>query len=154
MSALSVNALRLTTTLLTADDRAPRGPASAEVRPATILHVEDDRTVSEAVKDTLEAEGWAVETCADGSEALRRLAGDARFDLLIFDHELPGLSGLELVAWARRLPGRRGVPIIMLSASDVGAEARRAGVDAYLRKPEDIGRLAETVSALLSEGRD
>lgn len=151
MSAFSSNALRLTTTLQTAGDEAPRGPASAESRPASILHAEDDQTVSEAVKETLEAQGWAVETCADGSEALRRLAGDTHFDLLIFDHELPGLSGLDLVAWARRLPGYLSVPIIMLSASDVEGEARRAGADAYLRKPGDIRLLTETVSALLGE---
>lgn len=51
-----------------ADDEAPRGPAPADTRPASSLHVEDDGVVSEAVRDTLEAHGWAVETCADGAE--------------------------------------------------------------------------------------
>ncbi|HEV3469952.1 MAG TPA: response regulator [Pyrinomonadaceae bacterium] len=125
---------------------APAGP-----RPPRILHVEDNLTVSEAVKETLEAAGFAVETCADGAEAARRLAGGARFDLLIFDNELPGLSGLELITWARRLPLSRRLPIIMLSASDAEAEARRAGADAYLRKPEGIEQLAPTVARLLRE---
>lgn len=124
---------------------------AAEARPLRILHVEDNRTVAEAVQETLEARGWAVETCADGAGAMRLLAGGARFDLLIFDNELPGLSGLELIMWARRLPHCRRVSIIMLSASDVEAEARRAGADAYLRKPQDIGRLIETVTGLLGE---
>jgi DNA-binding response OmpR family regulator len=54
-----------------------------------------------------------------------------------------------LIRRARRLPGRRRVPIIMLSASDVEAPARRAGADAFLRKPGGIVRLAETVARLL-----
>jgi two-component system chemotaxis response regulator CheY len=105
--------------------------------------------VADAVRETLEERGWAVETCPDGAEALRLLAGGEHFDLLLFDNDLPALGGLELIRQARRLPHRRRVPIIMLSASDVEAEAKRAGADAFLRKPSDIVRLAETVSRLL-----
>lgn len=126
--------------------------ADASLTPR-ILHAEDNATVADAVRETLEAHGWAVETCADGAEALRLLGGTTRFNLLVFDNDLPGLSGLELIRQARRLPGRRGVPIIMLSASDVEAQARRAGADTFLRKPSEIGRLAETVARLLAEDK-
>lgn len=51
--------------------------AEPEARPARVLHVEDDRLVSEALKEALESEGWAVEVCADGRAALGKLAGDA-----------------------------------------------------------------------------
>lgn len=129
------------------------GPKPAKVQPLRILHVEDNKMVSEAVKDTLKAFGWTVETCADGTEAARKIASDVRFDLLIFDNELPGQSGLELTRQARQLPHRQRVPIIMLSASDVEPQAWRAGADAFLSKPEDIGRLTATVTRLLSKDR-
>jgi two-component system chemotaxis response regulator CheY len=120
-------------------------------RQIVILHVEDNRQLAGAVKETLADEGWTVETCADGVEALHQLAGETRYDLLLFDNELPGASGIELVRRARGLPHRKQTPIIMFSASDCEAQARRAGVDAFLRKPQDIARLVETVARLLAE---
>jgi CheY-like chemotaxis protein len=124
---------------------------TAAVRSIVILHVEDNRQLAEAVKDTLADEGWTVETCSDGVEALHQLAGETRYDLLLFDNEVPGASGIELVRRARSLSHRRQTPIIMLSASDCEENARRAGVDVFLRKPQDIRRLTETVGRLLAE---
>jgi CheY-like chemotaxis protein len=113
--------------------------------------VEDNRQLAGAVKETLEEEGWTVESCADGVDALHQLAGETQYELLLFDNELPGASGIELVRRARGLAHRRETPIIMFSASDCEANARRAGVDAFLRKPQDIARLVETVARLLAE---
>lgn len=127
-----------------------RGEEKA-ARAVVILHVEDNGQLAEAVRETLAEEGWTVETCTDGVEALHQLAGEARYDLLLFDNELPGASGIELVRRARGLSQRRQTPIIMFSASDCEANARRAGVDAFLRKPQDIGRLVETVGRLLAK---
>jgi two-component system, chemotaxis family, chemotaxis protein CheY len=115
----------------------------------TILHVEDNEVVAGAVKDTLELEGWQVEICPEGASALNKLAGGAHYDLLILDNDLPGASGLALIEYARRLPHLRRTPIIMLSASDFKAEALRAGANVFLKKPEDIYVLAETVACLL-----
>ena len=117
----------------------------------TILYVEDDRIVADAVRDLLEEEGWRVDHCSDGSSALNRIAGDARYDLLLFDNGLPGADGLELARYARGLQRHQRTPIVMLSASDVAADARHAGVDVFLRKPDDIRSLADTVSRLLTE---
>jgi CheY-like chemotaxis protein len=130
-------------------DSQHQPPEQDETPAVTILHVEDDRQVAEVLRDTLEDEGWRVETCLDGATALRRLAGDAPYDLLLFDQGLPGVSGLELVRAARRLPHRRRTPIVMLSAHDIEAEAWRAGVDAFLRKPDDMRSVATMISRLL-----
>ncbi len=118
-------------------------------RPITILHVEDNELVAATVADTLALEGWTVARCATGHAALQMLASSARYDLLLLDNEVPGANGLELVRYARELVLHRRTPIIMLSASDCAAEARRAGVDAFLRKPEDVPILVETISRLL-----
>jgi two-component system chemotaxis response regulator CheY len=116
----------------------------------TILYAEDHRIVAEAVKDTLEAEGWRVAMCSDGAVALKRIESEASYGLLIFDNHLPHVNGLELVRYARRLPHREHTPVIMLSASEGAAEAREAGADAFLKKPQDVGLLVETVKGLLS----
>ena len=129
-------------------DKTKRPP-----RPATILHVEDNKLIADAVKDSLEMEGWQVATCADGTTALERITSDAPYDLLLVDYDLPGVNGLELVRQARQLAHRARTPIIMLSASAVEREAQQAGVDAFLRKPEDTGAIAATVTRLLAQGK-
>ncbi|MDQ3816466.1 MAG: response regulator [Acidobacteriota bacterium] len=117
--------------------------------PLTILHVEDSRLVAETVRDALEAEGWKVETCADGYAALNRFASATRYDLLLLDYGLPNVNGVELAKYARKLPRYRAAPIIMLSAESVRDEAKAAGVNLFLRKPEDMGLLVEAVRRLI-----
>lgn len=119
-------------------------------RNLTILHVEDNKLVAGAVRDTLEMEGWSVEMCGEGTAALELLSSEAHYDLLIFDNELPGISGVALIYETRQLAHRQQTPIIMLSANNVEREARRAGANAFLRNPEDVTALAETIARLLA----
>lgn len=116
----------------------------------SILHVEDRPVIADAVKETLEGEGWKVETCADGAAALEKLQSGARFDVLIFDNKLPDTSGVELIRRTRALAHRHLTPIIMLSGDEVERDARRAGANAYLRKPGDVGKITETIARLLA----
>ena len=117
--------------------------------PHNILVVEDHSVVAQAVKETLEAEGWRVSLCGDGAVALGNMASEAAYDLLIFDNHLPNVNGLELVRYARRLLHRKRTPIIMFSASECGRDARLAGADEFLRKPQDMGKIVETAARLL-----
>jgi CheY-like chemotaxis protein len=117
--------------------------------PLTILYVEDNRLVAEAARDLLESEGWRVELYTDGNSAMNRLAGGVRYDLLLFDNDLPGVSGMELTRYARTLPTYRRTPVIMLSADECEAAARRAGADLFLRKPDDIDALVGAVRQLI-----
>ncbi|MGH9970477.1 MAG: response regulator [Pyrinomonadaceae bacterium] len=123
-------------------------------RTIRILHVEDNRVVADAVRETLQVEGWEVETCADGAAALKKILGHEHYDLLLLDYDLPGVSGIELVRRARDLRHRRSTPIIVLSAALGEAEAREAGADMFLHKPEDIRTLVATISGLLSSAED
>jgi CheY-like chemotaxis protein len=127
------------------------GRPRKKARTINILCVEDYQVVADAVKETLEELGWTVELCADGTEAMRKIESKARYHLLILDNQLPGKDGLELARRARQLPHRRRTPIIMLSASDIERDALRAGVNAFLRKPQDIKRLSATVTRLLTK---
>lgn len=105
--------------------------------------------MSDAVRELLEAEGWHVHVCPRGDEALRELQGGETFDLLIFDHILPGMNGVELTRRARGMRGHRRTPVIMLTASEVEREARVAGVDVFLRKPEGVVSITEAAARLL-----
>jgi CheY-like chemotaxis protein len=122
------------------------------MRSLTILYAEDYKLLLHYVKELLEAQGWRVETCDDGLSALEKIEGDNSYDLLVLDNGLPGMSGLELVRRARSLLHRRRTPIIMLSASDVALSASRAGVNAFLKKPDEIDALIETVQRLTGAG--
>jgi two-component system chemotaxis response regulator CheY len=132
----------------------PKLQTGINARTVRILHVEDSKLVAALVKDSLALEGWNVVTVSQARAALSQLAGGARFDVMLFDNELPDLKGLELVRAARRYEQCQHTPIIMLSASDVQSEAARAGVDAFLRKPEEINSLVETIELLLTQAAD
>src|SRR5438270_6873643 len=114
--------------------------------PLTILYAEDHTTIRLAVKETLERDGFYVEACADGWTAMARLESSESYALLLFDNELPGVNGLELARRARSLAHRRSTPVVIVSASEVEAEALSAGADVFLRKPQDMGRLAVEVA--------
>jgi CheY-like chemotaxis protein/tetratricopeptide (TPR) repeat protein len=121
-----------------------------ETCPLTILHVEDNKLVADMLKETLEIEGWVVESVGEASAALKLISSDAHYDVLIFDNELPSMNGIELIYETRQLPHRQQTPIIMFSASEVEKDARRAGANAFLQKPEDMHAIAETVARLLA----
>jgi CheY-like chemotaxis protein len=124
--------------------------SDAETPPLSILHVEDNKLIADAVKDTLEMEGWTVESFREGTAALQMISSDEHYDVLIFDNGLPDTDGIELIRQTRLLPHRQQTPIIMFSASEVEKEARRAGANAFLRKPVDANVIAETVARLLA----
>jgi two-component system, OmpR family, phosphate regulon response regulator PhoB len=125
--------------------------ASSEV---CVLHVEDNKTVARLIQDTLASKGVYVDSCSSGTTALEILKTDVRYDVLIVDNDLPGLSGLELVLRVRSMARRRGTPIIMLSADNCEREAWRAGVDAFLRKPDSVDQVSSTIDRLLKERKE
>ena len=121
-----------------------------ETRAVVVLHIEDRAEVADAVRLKLEDEGWSVETCTDGASALEKLESGERFDVLIFDFKLPDANGIGLIKHTRRLAHRQQTPIIMFSGDEVEMEARRAGANYFLRKPDDLDSIPETVARLLA----
>ncbi|MFF4159756.1 response regulator transcription factor [Streptomyces sp. NPDC001678] len=104
------------------------------------------------MRRALTEEGYAVDTAADGPQALG-LARAATFDALVLDVMLPGLDGFEVCARLRR-QGER-VPVLMLTARDVIAD-RVAGLDGgaddYLTKPFSLDELLARLRALIRRG--
>ena len=136
------------------ESRKPKKPADKGInkRNSTIkiLHAEDDLTVASLLGEMFTLQAWKVEVCIDGTHALERLSSKTHYDVLIFDKDLPGLNGLELVSRVRSIPHHRRTPIIMLSGEECEAEAWRAGVDAFLRKPKDIDQVPATIARVLN----
>ena len=114
----------------------------------TILVVDDEQTIREALAYNLEREGYRVVTATDGREALSEFRA-RRPDLVVLDLMLPELSGVEVCRIMRR---ESAVPILMLTAKDseldkvVGLEV---GADDYITKPFSLRELIARVRALL-----
>src|SRR6059058_164590 len=123
------------------------------MREAAILVVDDDAPIRRMLDRTLSAEGYAVETAADGGEALAAVERSTP-DLLVLDVGLPGVDGL---AVSRRLRAKGlAVPVLLLTARD-SVPDRVAGLDAgaddYLVKPFATEELLARVRALLRRGK-
>src|SRR5215470_9157675 len=116
-----------------------------------ILVVEDDAAIAELVGYNLEAEGLKCTIAATGEEAELQVAED-RFDLIVLDWMLPGLSGIELCRRLRRRDDLRRVPILMLTARGEEGDRIRGlstGADDYVVKPFSLPELMARVKAIL-----
>jgi two-component system, OmpR family, response regulator MprA len=116
---------------------------------AALLLVDDDAPILRMLARTLMAEGYAVESAADGGAALAAVERSLP-DAIVLDVTMPGMDGLA-VTRRLRAKGLR-VPILLLTARDAVHE-RVAGLDAgaddYLVKPFDVHELTARVRALL-----
>jgi two-component system KDP operon response regulator KdpE len=127
----------------------PRSQDAAS-NPATILVVEDDRSLLETVAANLREQGYRVETAVTGTEALEQGAR-VRPDLVVLDLGLPDMDGLEVIAG---LHGWSGVPIIVLSARAAEQQkiaALDAGAGDYVTKPFGMGELLARLRAALRD---
>jgi DNA-binding response OmpR family regulator len=112
-----------------------------------ILVVDDEPAIVDAVAYALRSEGFDVESRADGEGALET-ALEQRYDLLILDLRLPGLSGIEV---CRRVRAASEVPILILSARDAEVDrvlGLEAGADDYVTKPFSLTELVSRVRAI------
>lgn len=103
----------------------------------TVLLIEDEPNIAEAIRFVLARDGWTVSVLSDGTTALAEVAR-LRPDLVILDLMLPGMSGLEIVGLLRADPDTHGLPVMMLTAKGLGRDreaAERAGVTLFMTKP-------------------
>ena len=121
---------------------------SATARSQRILLVDDDAGVRDVVAFTLRREGFEVDEERDGRAALEAARG-SRFELVILDVMLPGLSGTDI---CRALRAESDVPILMLTARDAERDRVRGlelGADDYVTKPFSSAELLSRVRAIL-----
>jgi len=113
-----------------------------------ILVVDDDPQIRRVMRVTLTGQGYEVDDAKDGEAALEKLR-DQRFDLVLLDMNMPGMSGLEA---CRAIRAQSEIAIIMLTVRDTESdkvEALDAGADDYITKPYNPPELLARIRAAL-----
>ncbi len=116
-----------------------------------VLIVDDEPSVRQVLRTALEERGYEVEEAASGEEALSRLAV-RRYDLLLLDLRMAGVSGVEVMQRVRL--SRPGLPIIILTGYatlESAIAAIRCGAADYLLKPVSIREIARAVERALQQ---
>lgn len=113
-----------------------------------ILVVDDEPQLRRALRSTLSALGFIVGDAETGEAALGKLR-EEKFDLVLLDINMPGLSGIET---CRAIRARSDVSVLMLTVRDRSEDkiqALDAGADAYVTKPFDVNELLARIRATL-----
>jgi DNA-binding response OmpR family regulator len=114
----------------------------------TVLVVDYEEAIAEAVRARLQSEGFEVVVAGDGPEAIG-LCEQVHPDLVVLDLMLPGMDGLEV---CRQIQRDRWVPVLMLTARTEEADkvaGFAVGADDYLTKPFSLRELVVRVRAIL-----
>ena len=122
---------------------------------ADILVVDDNEMNLLVVKGLLKQTQIRVDTCMSGPECLERLA-EKQYDVILLDHMMPNMDGVETLHHAENLPNAKDTPFIMLTANAIsGAKDAflKEGFAAYISKPIDSMLLEATLMKYLPEGK-
>jgi two-component system chemotaxis sensor kinase CheA len=118
-----------------------------------ILVVDDSITTRTMEKNILEANGYEVTIAVSGFDALEKLAVQ-RFDLMVSDVEMPGMTGFELTRKVRQLEETKTLPVIICTSLATDEHKRlgmEVGAQAYIVKGNfDQGTLLDTVASLIA----
>jgi two-component system alkaline phosphatase synthesis response regulator PhoP len=119
----------------------------------SILLVEDEENLQEALKLNLELEGYEVTCASDGAEALRKTENEY-FDLIILDIMLPEVDGISVTETLRLQQNE--VPILIVSARSSSADrvlGLKKGADDYINKPFNLEELLLRVDKLINKSK-
>lgn len=134
-------------------------PGVTELHPLTGCHIllaEDNELNQEIAVTILEEDGCRVDVAANGAEAVEKVlhSADTPYDLVLMDIQMPVMDGIEAIKTIRAMedPKLARLPIVVMTA-DVFEESRQrtlaAGIDGYLAKPIDTGKLFTTLQSIL-----
>jgi DNA-binding response OmpR family regulator len=119
-----------------------------------VLIVEDEKKTASFIRKALQGEGFAVDVCHNGEDALAAAAGTP-FDGIVLDIMLPGRDGLSVLRQLRE--HHNGTPVLLLSARgevNERVDGLNAGADDYLAKPFALAELVARVRALGRRGNE
>jgi DNA-binding response OmpR family regulator len=120
---------------------------------AKLLVVDDDDDLRDVIARRLKRAGFVVETAENGEDALAKVQLSV-YDLILLDHNMPGMTGLQVLRLIRETYSPRALPIIMLTAQSDEATVVRAialGANDYIRKPFDFSRAVEHIRSHLAK---
>lgn len=116
----------------------------------SVVLVEDELNIAEAIRFLLSNEGWRVQTIANGGSAVDVIR-KSQPELVMLDVMLPGKSGFEILQELRADPLFEHLPVLMLTARGQGRDremAEKAGVSRFMTKPFSNTEMLEAVRAL------
>ncbi|HJT18681.1 MAG TPA: response regulator [Thermoanaerobaculia bacterium] len=117
------------------------------------LVVEDSPTMRQMIAFSLKRLNANITEAADGLDALRKLSGGEKFDLILTDINMPVMDGLKLVSMVRQDASLRDIPIIIITTEGAEEDRERGlalGANAYIAKPIQSSHLIRTISELLA----
>lgn len=120
---------------------------------ARILIADDQEMMRDSLAATLARQGHEIVACADGAAAVGRFSA-SRFDLLITDLKMPRMTGIELLAEARRV--RPEMPVVLMTAFatvQTAVDAMKMGAYDYIQKPFDGDEIKLLVERTLEHNR-
>ena len=131
------------------------GSAALDQRPSRkeILVIEDDPDHRDAVRETLEEEGYRVKTAVDGADALVRLMVGPPPDLILLDLRMPVMDGWAFMAALRRRAGICAIPVVATTASGVAALFSTRACAGHIPKPFGRIQLIATIERCMSRPR-
>ena len=118
----------------------------------TVLVVDDSTTMVMSLKTTLSLNGFKAETACNGREALDKLKGGLKPDLILTDINMPVMTGFELIRNVRAMPGLKFIPILTLTTESELAkknEGKQAGATGWLVKPVSGNDLVTVIRKVL-----
>ncbi len=122
----------------------------------SILIVDDEPDILFVMSANLGREGYSVDTAADGQEALRK-AESRDYDVIVLDHQMPRLSGIEFLEKLKSSDGRHAnVPVIVVTAFgtiEMAVKAMKDGAYSFLTKPVDYSELSLQVKNAVEKRR-
>ena len=120
-----------------------------------MLYIDDDEALVRLVTRMLERSGYRVTGYTKSADALQAVRADpGRFDLMVTDYNMPGMSGLDVAREVSRI--RPDLPIVVTSGyitDELREKAPGAGVRQLVYKPDSAEELCETVRNLLDDAK-
>lgn len=120
-------------------------------KPLTLLIIEDDETMRNALRRIFESDGFKVLSAADGTQ-LSDVLTDDPIDLIMLDVGLPWINGFELAKLMKEHKDLKKIPLVFISGKTSELDVKRGfqvGADDYIKKPFDIDKIKKTVNTLL-----
>ena len=118
-----------------------------------VLVVDDEPNICDLLEELLSRQGYAIETCLNGQEALDKVRSGS-YDMVISDLKMPGINGIELIrAVKAESPDTATVLVTGYATVETAVEALRFGADDYVTKPFNIEELRKVVSRGLETRR-
>ncbi|CAD7816164.1 Polar-differentiation response regulator DivK [Chryseobacterium aquaeductus] len=117
-----------------------------------ILIVDDDPRNIFALKLTLKARGFKIESCTMAQEAIQILDKNLGIDLVLMDMMMPEMDGYEAVKIIRKTHNIKHIPVIAVTAQAMEEDRQKcldAGAQDYVKKPIDVDQLLNAIEKLL-----